>query len=84
MEPSPWDGAGHPNSDLLRRFALGLLGRETTDRVGRHLRDCDACYEIVVTAPDDRLVLLLRTPVVPGNTEEEGPPHATNESVSPC
>jgi len=60
MEPSPWDGAGHPDSDLLRRFALGLLGRETADRVGHHLLHCDACYGIGVTAPDDRLLLLLR------------------------
>jgi hypothetical protein len=83
MEPSPWDGAGHPDSDLLRSFALGLLGREAGDRVGHHLRDCDACYEIVVTAPDDRLLSLLRTPVVPDDTEE-GSSHATHESVSPC
>jgi predicted anti-sigma-YlaC factor YlaD len=49
---------------VLRRFALGLLDRETTHRVGRHLLNCDACREIVVTVPDDRLLMLLRMPMV--------------------
>ncbi len=64
MEPSPWNGAGHPDCEALRRFALGLLGCETADRVGQHLLNCDACREIVVTVPDDRLLMLLRMPVV--------------------
>jgi hypothetical protein len=60
MGPSTPDRSRHPGSEVLFRFALGLLDRETTVRVGRHLLDCDACYGIVVTAPDDRLLLLLR------------------------
>jgi hypothetical protein len=83
MEAAPGEEARHPDPEVLRRFALGLLDRETIDRVGQHLQDCDACYDIVVTAPDDRLLLLLRTPIAPDNPEE-GPPHATHESVSPC
>jgi len=63
MALSPRDGARHPDSDVLRQFALGLLDCETTDRVGRHLVKCDACREIVVTVPDDRLLTLLRMPV---------------------
>ena len=65
MEPSPRVNSGHPDSEVLRRFALGSLDRATTDRVGRHLLGCDACYRIVATAPDDRLLALLRRiPVV--------------------
>jgi hypothetical protein len=64
MGTHPLVGVRHPESEVLRRFALGLLDHKTTARVERHLLNCDACCRIAVAIPDDRLLTLLRR--VPG------------------
>jgi hypothetical protein len=61
--PESW----HPDAELLRRFALGLVRSENQDRIERHLTVCDACCQAALTVPEDRIVTLLwrPTPLAP-------------------
>jgi hypothetical protein len=61
MAPSP----NHPERQRLEAFALGRLGSREMDRVEAHLRDCAACGAIVLAAPSDALVALLRHEAAP-------------------
>jgi hypothetical protein len=50
----------HPNLQVLEAFALGRLDDAEMDRVEGHLITCVRCSEVVLAAPDDALVHLLR------------------------
>jgi hypothetical protein len=50
----------HPEQGLLWAFAVGRLSMVEMDRVAAHLADCPACGRVVLDAPEDPLVTLLR------------------------
>jgi hypothetical protein len=63
------DRSPHPDPTTLRHFALGRLGNAAMRRVERHVRDCDVCLQVALTAPDDRLLGLLRRPAPSGRIQ---------------
>jgi hypothetical protein len=67
----------HPEPGALEAFALGRLGTAEMERVAAHLAGCCPCGRIVLAAPEDALVALLRRPPRDG---EQGHPEGREDS----
>ena len=50
----------HPEIEVLEAFALGRLCAAEMGRVEGHVTRCPICERVVMAAPEDRLVQLLR------------------------
>ncbi|MFO0841176.1 MAG: WD40 repeat domain-containing serine/threonine protein kinase [Gemmataceae bacterium] len=63
--------SSHPPHDHLVAFGQGRLDPETARRIEGHVRDCEACCQALLAAPDDDLTVQLRGAALPS---EEQPP----------